>query len=174
MRIGMRVRSPFHGDGIVKELNAQTARVEFSEGLKTVAPETGDLEFADPQTEITGMTMPLAQIIRETVEAAIEELGIAPPEDVSVEMGKKWEGGELALRPEDPTLQGKEMPIDTFFHKIVMMRNNLRVLEQKINGHPSLSEGERVELQQYITRCYGSMTTFNVLFRDKASQFRSA
>lgn len=171
MRIGMRVRSQFHGDGEVRELTENTAKVLFAEGMKTVVPDSGTLEPAEPQVTVTGGAEPLSDWIRDIVSQAVDELGIAPPEDVSVELGKKWDGGELVLRPNDPTLQVKEIPIETFFHKIVMMRNNLRVLEQKVNGHASLSDGEKVELQQYITRCYGSMTSFNILFRDKASQF---
>jgi hypothetical protein len=88
-----------------------------------------------------------------------------------VEMARKFEGGTLELKPKDTSLKSKELPIDDFFHKIVMIRDRFRVLEQKINAHPALSEADKVDLQQYITRCYGSLTTFNILFEDKEDHF---
>ena len=90
-----------------------------------------------------------------------------------VEMGDKWEGGTLEFKPSNSELQSKEIPIDTFFHKIVMVRDKLRVLEAKLNANDSLSSAEKVEMQQYISRAYGSLTSFNVLFKHREDNFSS-
>jgi hypothetical protein len=105
------------------------------------------------------------------VEKIISRLDVEKSKSDVAELGNRWQGGRIVLHPADPALQPKEVPLEIFFHKIVGMRNQLRVLEQKINGHAKLSDGEKVELQEYITRCYGSMTTFNILFKEKESQF---
>ena len=91
-----------------------------------------------------------------------------------VELGKRWIGGTMVLQPANQDLKPKEMPIETFFHKIVMMRDRLRVLEQNINSSDSLTDEEKVNLQQYITRIYGSMTSFNILFENKEDYFVGA
>ncbi|MCU1281978.1 MAG: hypothetical protein JWM53_5524 [bacterium] len=108
------------------------------------------------------------RIVRNAVKDALEP---ALADDEPVELGGKWEGGKIEIWPKDPALGAKEIPIDVFFHKIVMLRDRLRVLEQQINGHGKLSDEEKVHLQQYVTRCYGSLTTFNVLFRRKDDHF---
>jgi hypothetical protein len=106
------------------------------------------------------------EIVREVLD---QELGIS-----DVRLGGRWTGGTLHLQPGDRATQGKEIPLDTFFHKLVMVRDRLRVLEAKINAHPRLTEEDKVELQQYVTRAYGSLTSFNVLFKEKRDQFRGA
>ena len=90
-----------------------------------------------------------------------------------VELGNRWEDGSLILEPANPDQQPTVVPIETFWNKIVMVRDRLRVLEQKINSHNVLSNAEKVEMQQYISRCYGSLTTFNVLFKNREDRFSS-
>ncbi len=92
--------------------------------------------------------------------------------DADLELGSRWAGGHLTLVPGKEDTQSKEIPIEAFFQKIIGLREKLRVLEQKINNHPKLDEKDKIELEGYITRCYGSLTTFNVLFNSKRGQFK--
>jgi hypothetical protein len=101
----------------------------------------------------------LSEVIR-------DELGVG---DVAI--AGKWDGGEVVLRPGKEGTQEKRIPLSTLFHKIVLIRDKLRVLEQRINSHPKLSPEEKVQMQQYVTGCYGSLTTFNVLFASREDQF---
>jgi hypothetical protein len=105
------------------------------------------------------------QKIARLVRAALSD------ETTPVELAAKWRGGKMEIWPRDVSLGAKELAIDAFFHKIVMVRDRLRVLEQQINTHPKLDDHDRVHLQQYITRCHGSLTTFNALFKDKDEHF---
>lgn len=171
MHIGMLVKHPEYGVGMVKGVSEYMADVRFDGGLKTLSPEQCNLEPAEAQTTITSLTIPLTTLITETVGAMVEKLGLKQDDSIIQQMGLRWHNGMMVLRPTDASLQNKEVPLEVFFHKIVMLRNNLRVLEQKINAHEKLSDAEKVEMQQYITRCYGSLTTFNLLFKEKEDQF---
>jgi hypothetical protein len=97
-----------------------------------------------------------------------EETGLTP-----VGISEKWRAGEMVLRPGKPGLQEKSWPIETFFHKVVMLRNRLRVLEQQINGS-ELPEDQKIKLQGYITGCYGTLTSFNILFADEDDRFQGS
>jgi hypothetical protein len=171
LHIGMGVRHPQYGLGTVRTISEITAEIQFNDGRRTVEPDAAGLEPAEPQMTASGLEIPLKQFVEQTVAAAVEKLGLEKPDSVVEKLGLRWHGGKLVMHPADATLQAKEVPLETFFHKIVMVRNNLRVLEQKINAHEKLSDGEKVEMQQYITRSYGSLTTFNVLFKEKEDQF---
>lgn len=112
--------------------------------------------------EILSMTREeFAQAIRDVLREEALHVALAP----------KWEGGTLVLKPRDPQLQPKELPLDQLLHKVVMIRDRLRVLEQRINAHEKLSDAEKVDMQSYVTKCYGSLTTFNILFRDERDRF---
>jgi hypothetical protein len=103
------------------------------------------------------------EVLRDVIR---EELGVG-----EVEMGGRWQGGEVILKPGKEGTAEKRVPIEALFRKVVGIRDKLRVLEQKINSNPKLADEDKVAIQQYITQCYGSLTTFNVLFADKGDYF---
>jgi hypothetical protein len=138
-----------------------TVVVHRAPGHLAPATATGGTISVSLPEELTDMTREeFAQAIREALR-----------EDVPVPLAPKWEGGTVVLKPGDPGTAPKEIPLDSLFHKIVMIRDRLRVLEQKVNANDKLTDAEKVELQQYVTRCYGSLTTFNVLFKDEKDRF---
>jgi hypothetical protein len=173
LHIGMKVRHPQYGVGVVKSLTGQTAEIAFDDAQRTIAPASSDLQPAEPTATLSELEMPLAKLIRDTAQAVVEGLGLEQKDVLVEDLATRWQKGTLIMQPSDSSLQSKEVPLETFFHKIVMIRNNLRVLEQKVNASDKLSEADKFDLQQYITRCYGSLTTFNILFKDKDDQFRT-
>ena len=173
LNVGLKVSHPQYGVGVVKSISEHSAEVRFDDGVRTVDPERSGIAPAEPTASISELQMPLDQLLRTTVEAVLDHLGYENPNSVIDQLGVRWHRGKLVLHPADSTLQPKEVPLEVFFHKLVGIRNQLRVLEQKINSHANLTDGEKVELQQYITRSYGSLTTFNLLFKSKEDQFSS-
>ena len=156
--IGSRVRHPAYGDGVIIRLRAIAYEVCFmQQGIKNVGKDYEGWEIIDavPAEEAVTFTEAEKSLSR------ILKLWLGSSETIA--LGDKWKNGVVILKPDDESLQPKEIPIDIFFHKIVMVRDRLRVMEQRINSS-KLTDEEKVNLQQYITRIYGSLTTFNVLF----------
>jgi len=123
----------------------------------------GTLEIDLPEELLDMNADEFREVLREVIR---DELGVS-----DAPIGQRWEGGECILKPGKEGTQEKRIPIETLFSKVVMIRDKLRVLEQKINAHPKLAPEEKVQMQQYITGCYGSLTTFNVLFANKGDNF---
>ncbi len=174
LHIGMRVLHPRYGVGTVRALTAQTADINFDDALRTIAPPSSDLTSAEATATLTELQIPLETLIRQTAQSMVEALGLEKDDTIVEGLANRWQRGTLVMQSADSSLQPKEVPLETFFHKIVMIRNNLRVLEQKVNASDKLSDADKFDMQQYITRCYGSLTTFNVLFKNKDDQFRTS
>lgn len=136
-------------------------------------PVPGQPSFtAAPRAASTGgdSSLPLS-MLRDDMRSILREVAVEVMGLVPIEMADRFKGGKILIQPKNKDLQAKEVDIDSFFHKIIMLRDRLRVLEAKINGHAGLEASDKIDLQQYITRCYGSLTTFNVLFRDDDDRF---
>jgi hypothetical protein len=169
LETGSTLSHPSFGKGIVVDIDVDFYKIYFynTAEVKELARDFSGYQVIDG-TQQTASTFDIADI-----EMALENVLYKMNSiDEPVKMADKWLRGNLVLEPGDTTLQSKEIPIDVFFNKIIMLRERLRVLEQKVNNHPKLDHSDKLDLQQYITRCYGSMTTFNVLFRDKHAHFK--
>ena len=173
LTIGMKITHPHHGEGIVEKVSAGSADIRFGNVLRTIDPRLAEIMVPEPTVKIGESEIPLKQFVEGIIESVVDRLGVEKADATVSELGLRWQKGRLVLHAADPTLQTKEVPLEIFFHKIVGVRNQLRVLEQKINAHSNLSDADKVEMQQYISRCYGSLTTFNILFKNKEDQFSS-
>ena len=173
LRPGLQVLHPSFGLGDVKVVAEKTADVLFNEGRKTLTEvQVEELKPAEPRAKIEGLERPLRDLIAEVVEATADKLNLKVDNDeFSPQLSPRWVGGRVVLHPHDATLATKEIELEVFFRKVVLVRDYLRVLEQKINAHPKLNDAERIELQYYITKSYGSLTTFNLLFKEKEQTF---
>ncbi len=169
---GTRVDHEKFGEGIISKVNLTNYEIFFAtRGKMEISKRNEDLHAIEtPENISLGDSLSLPQI-DEAISYVLDRFGAL--QEV-VPMGEKWHGGSMVLQPANPDLKPKEIPVEVFFHKIVMLRDRLRVLEQNINSHQSLSDEEKVHLQQYITRAYGSLTTFNVLFSEKDHYFKGA
>ncbi len=163
--IGSRINHAEYGKGVITNVSASEYWVTFIDnGLKTIAIDSEFEVIEATENEVD--TISFYDVEQSLLSILKKWNGIGEP----VAIADKWKGGKMILDPGQPGLVTKEIPIDTFFHKIVMLRDRLRVMEQKINAS-KLEEIEKIELQQYITRIYGSLTTFNVLFKSTNQHF---
>lgn len=165
--IGTRLQHVQYGPGIVVGVKYATYLISFiHHGIKEIDKTDDKLEEIIPENvtveveTVSEVEKSLLKILRQWSD--VTEL---------VPLGDKWLGGTMLLQTSDKNLKPKEISIEDFFHKIVMLRDRLRVLEQNINSHKKLTDEDKVNMQQYITRCYGSLTTFNVLFNKKEDWF---
>ncbi|HMI06007.1 MAG TPA: hypothetical protein VK528_00570 [Flavobacterium sp.] len=163
--IGSRIQHPEFGKGVVTNVSTKEYWVTFIEnGLETIALNDAFEVIEAAENEVDTVSF-------YDVEKSLKNI-LQKWSDISpvVPIADKWKGGKLIMDPGQAGVAGKEVPIDAFFHKIVMVRDRVRVMEQKINAS-NLEESEKIEMQQYITRIYGSLTTFNVLFKSNSDYF---
>ncbi len=169
LTVGTRVEHPNYGEGIISKDLLTAYEIFFERGGKIeITKRNTDLEVIEiNEQEEASSGIDMAKI-EQMLEYVLDKHNAL---NEVVDLGDKWIDGTMILQPANENLKPKEIPIETFFHKIVMLRDRLRVLEQNINSHKVLNDEEKVNLQQYITRIYGSLTTFNVLFADKEDYF---
>jgi hypothetical protein len=163
--IGSRINHAEYGKGVITNVSSKEYWVTFIDGgLETIAIDSEFEVIEAAENEVD--TISLYDVEQSLLSILKKWNGLGEP----VAIGDKWKGGNMKLVPGQAGLAHKDVPIDVFFHKIVMLRDRLRVMEQKINAS-NLEEIEKVELQQYITRIYGSLTTFNILFKSQNDHF---
>jgi len=165
--IGTRLQHTQHGPGVIVGVKYATYLISFiNSGLMEIDKTDTQLDEIIPENISEEI-----ETHSEVEKSLLKILRLWGNVSEIVPLGDRWAGGTMVLQPADKSLKAKEIPIEDFFHKVVMLRDRLRVLEQNINSSKSLSDEEKVNIQQYITRCYGSLTTFNVLFKNKEQWF---
>jgi hypothetical protein len=165
--IGTRLQHTQFGPGVIVGLRYATYLISFiHHGIKEIDKTDDKLEEIIPENVSEEI-----ETHSEIEKSLLKILRLWNGVSEVVPLGDRWKNGTMILQPGDSSLKPKEVPIDVFFHKIVMLRDRLRVLEQQINAHKVLTDEEKINLQQYVTRIYGSLTTFNVLFRNKEDWF---
>lgn len=165
--IGTRLQHTQYGPGVIVGLRYATYLISFiNHGLKEIDKTDNKLDEIIPENVSEEL-----ETHSEVEKSLLKILRLWGGLNEHVPLADKWHGGTLLIQPADKSLKPKEIPVADFFHKIVMLRDRLRVLEQNINSHKKLNDEDKVNLQQYITRCYGSLTTFNVLFKNKEHWF---
>ena len=165
--VGTRLQHTQFGPGVIVGVKYATYLISFiHQGVKEIDKDDKRLDEIIPEN-ITAEIETSSAIEKSLLK--ILRLWSNPEEIVP--LGERWQGGTMLLQPKDRTQKPKELPIEIFFHKIVMLRDRLRVMEQQINAHKKMSDEDKVNLQQYITRIYGSLTSFNVLFKNKEDWF---
>jgi hypothetical protein len=159
--IGTRLEHQQYGPGVIVGVKYATYLISFiHQGIKEVDKTDTKLDEIIPENVSIEI-----ETTYEVEKSLLKILKMWGGLQETIHLGEKWQKGTMLLQPFDKALKPKEIPVEDFFHKIVMLRDRLRVLEQNINSHKKLTDEEKVNIQQYITRCYGSLTTFNVLFR---------
>jgi hypothetical protein len=165
--IGSRLQHTQFGPGVVVAIRYATYLISFiHHGIKEVEKTDTQLDEIIPENVSAEI-----ETVSDTEKSLLKILRLWGGMSELVPLGDRWKGGTMLLQPYDKTQKPKDIPIEDFFHKIVMLRDRLRVLEQNINSNKKLSDEDKVNIQQYITRCYGSLTTFNVLFKNKEQWF---
>lgn len=165
--IGTRLQHTQYGPGVIVGIRYATYFISFiNAGVKEIDKTDADLDEIIPENVTEEI-----ETHSEVEKSLLKILRLWGGVSEQVPLGERWQKGVMILQPGDTSLKPKEIPIEDFFHKIVMLRDRLRVLEQNINSSKNLSDEEKVNIQQYITRCYGSLTTFNVLFKNKEQWF---
>ena len=168
--IGTRLQHSQYGPGVIVGVKYATYLISFiHHGIKEIEKTDGKLEEIIPENVSAEI-----ETTAEVEKSLLKIFRLWNSTQEVVPLGDRWTGGTLLLQPKDTSQKPKEIPVEVFFHKIVMLRDRLRVLEQQLNAHKKLSDEEKINLQQYITRIYGSLTTFNVLFKNKEHWFTGA